>query len=112
MPVLASFLLADGSTAVTVESPSPPGTAPAARSAAVPLPGQRLSDALQPVTAAAAEVIEKFRGFPGQPDEVEIQLGVKLDGSFGALIASSSAGAHLDVTLRWTQSPGGTMPGS
>ena len=56
--------------------------------------------ALAPVTAAAAEMLEDFRRL-ADPDEVEIGFGVALDGKFGGIIVGTSAGAHLDVTLRW-----------
>jgi hypothetical protein len=35
------------------------------------------------------------------PDEVEMQLAVKLDASAGARLVSMSGGAQLQVTLRW-----------
>jgi hypothetical protein len=53
------------------------------------------------VTAAASEAMEEFRGLAHVPDEVEISFGVVLDGKLGGVIASASASAHLDVTLRW-----------
>jgi len=39
-----------------------------------------------------------------RPDEVEIQLGVSFDATFGMVIANAASGAHLDVTLRWSGS--------
>ncbi len=36
-----------------------------------------------------------------RPDEFELQLAVKLDASVGAVLAKSSAGAQLQVVLRW-----------
>ena len=35
-----------------------------------------------------------------RPDEVEIQIGVRFDATVGMVIANTSAGGHLDVTLR------------
>jgi hypothetical protein len=38
------------------------------------------------------------------PDELEVQIAVKLDYELGAvLVAKGSAGAQLVVTMRWTQ---------
>jgi NTP-dependent ternary system trypsin peptidase co-occuring protein len=64
-----------------------------------------LREALVPVTAAAAQVIDGFRAMARRPEEIEVCFGVTLDGKLGDVIASANAGAHLDVTLRWHGSP-------
>jgi hypothetical protein len=56
---------------------------------------------MAPVTAAATQVMDGFRGLAQRPQEVEITFGVKLDCTIGGVIASANADAHLDVTLRW-----------
>lgn len=70
-------------------------------------PGERmetaektLRQAIAPVTAAAAEMLADFRRL-AHPDEVEIAFGVALDGKLGGIIVGASAGAHLEVKLRW-----------
>jgi NTP-dependent ternary system trypsin peptidase co-occuring protein len=100
MTELASFALSN-SLRVTVESPAGSGVAPASLRPRIVRAEQTLQEALEPVTAAAAEVIEKFRELPGQPHEIEIQFGVKLDATLGAVIATAAVGTHLDITLRW-----------
>jgi hypothetical protein len=35
------------------------------------------------------------------PDEVSLELGIKMDGEFGAVLAKASAGAQLQVRLTW-----------
>ncbi|WP_328677357.1 hypothetical protein OG226_13400 [Streptomyces sp. NBC_01261] len=40
------------------------------------------------------------------PDEVELQLSIKLDAELGAFLVKSGAEAQLQVTFRWT--PGST----
>jgi hypothetical protein len=100
MTELASFALSN-SLRVTVESPAATGVAPAGLRPRIVRAEQTLREALEPVTAAAAEVIEKFRELPGEPHEIEIQFGVKLDATFGAVIATAAVGTHLDITLRW-----------
>jgi hypothetical protein len=69
-----------------------------------------LREALVPVTAAAAQVMDGFRAMARRPEEIEICFGVTLDGKLGGVIASANAGAHLDVTLRW-HGPGGKPDG-
>jgi hypothetical protein len=50
-------------------------------------------------------VLDGFTSMLRRPDGVEIEFGVSLDARFGALIAASSAGAHLTVRLRWGGEP-------
>jgi hypothetical protein len=106
MTDLISFDLADG-LQVTVEAPDQAGVTPAGLRPRMTHAEQTLEQALKPVTSAAAEVIRKFRTLPGRPDEIEIHFGVKLDGTFGAVIASTTLGTHLDVTLRWSHATDG-----
>ncbi|MCX5330652.1 CU044_2847 family protein [Streptomyces sp. NBC_00140] len=37
-----------------------------------------------------------------KPDEVELQLSIKLDAELGAVLVKSGAEAQLQVTFRWT----------
>jgi hypothetical protein len=95
-----SFELA-GNLRVTVAAPTAPGLAPAGLRPKAVQAEQTLRQALRPVTSAAEEVIEGFRTLPGRPDEIEIQFGVQLNATFGAVIATAAVGTHLEVTLRW-----------
>jgi hypothetical protein len=102
MAELTRFTLGDGGT-VIVQTQDPARIVDAGRGrkmvadAAVPL-----REALHGVTAAASDVLAGFKSMVTGPDEVEIQLGVSFDATVGMVIANSSAGGHLDVTLRWT----------
>ena len=100
MPDAVEFTLDDGTT-VAVAAPRPDG------SDAVGL-GDRLQPAektfraaLTPVTAAAMQVLDGFRGLARSPQEIEVSFGVTLDSKLGGVIAAANAGAHIDVTLRW-----------
>lgn len=44
------------------------------------------------------------------PDEVELQLAIKLDATLGAVLAKTGAEAQLQVTFRWK--PGNGTPGN
>lgn len=79
----------------------PPGLTQAGLHPKIIKSEQTLRQALAPVTSAAAEVIEKFRELPSRPDEIEINFGVKLGVTLGAVIATAAIGTHLDVKLRW-----------
>jgi hypothetical protein len=105
---LTRFALADGGT-VIVETRDPAtrveNTGRAGKSVANA--ALSLRDALGSVTAAASDVLAGFQSMTHRPDEVEIQLGVNFDATFGMVIASASTGGHIEVTLRWT---GGAAP--
>ena len=99
-----AFTLDDGTT-VAVASPPRSGSSAVGLSERLEAAEKTLREALVPVTAAAAQVIDGFRAMARRPEEIEICFGVTLDGKLGGVIASANAGAHLDVTLRWHGSP-------
>jgi hypothetical protein len=100
MPDAVEFILDDGST-VAVAPPARAGSSAVGLSEHLETAEKTLRQALAPVTAAATEVMDGFRRLAQRPDEVEVAFGVTLDGKLGGIIASTTAGAHLDVKLRW-----------
>jgi Trypsin-co-occurring domain 1 len=64
-----------------------------------------LRQSLDSVVGAASDMIEAFNALPSGPQEVEVQFGVSLDATVGAVLVSGTAGTHLDVTLRWRPQP-------
>ena len=98
------FTLDDG-TRVAVASPPRAGSGAVGLGDRLEAAEKTLREALVPVTAAAAQVIDGFRTMARRPEEIEVSFGVTLDGRLGGVIASANAGAHLDVTLRWHGSP-------
>ncbi|MEU8848483.1 CU044_2847 family protein [Streptomyces sp. NPDC048564] len=100
MPDAVQFTLSDG-TVVLVAPPARAGTGAVGLGTRLESAATSLREALAPVTAAASEVIGGFRSLAERPDEVEVTFGVVLDAKLGAVLSSATAGAHLDVTLRW-----------
>jgi hypothetical protein len=49
---------------------------------------------------AASRFADLGQGF--KPDQVELQLSIKLDAELGAVLVKSGAEAQLQVTFRWT----------
>jgi Trypsin-co-occurring domain 1 len=105
MPDAIAFVLDNGMT-VAVAAARRPGSSAVGLSDRLEAAEKTLREALVPVTAAAAQVIDGFRAIDRRPEEIEICFGVTLDGKLGGVIASANAGAHLDVTLRWHGSSG------
>jgi preprotein translocase subunit SecD len=60
-----------------------------------------LDSAVTSIRQVSERVASATRDLAHQPDEVEVEFGLKLDAATGALIARAGTEAHLTVTLRW-----------
>ncbi|MBB2914439.1 hypothetical protein FHS43_005751 [Streptosporangium becharense] len=58
-------------------------------------------NALASVRDAASSALRQFRTMAVPPDEVEIQFGIKLSASAGAVIAKTATEGHFDVKIKW-----------
>lgn len=99
MPARTAFELADGGT-VFIEPAGGAGVSPAGRNH-LERASTTLREALNPVIGVASDVLKALAELPVGPEEVEVQFGVVLDATVGAVIVTGTAGAHLDVTLHW-----------
>lgn len=103
MKHLVEFPLEDGSSVVIeVDEPETGGTVRAGRNDTLAKAKETLEDALDKVLPVTKSVVEKLRSIGNKPDEIEVAFGVKLTTTAGAVIASATAEANFDVTLRWT----------
>ena len=103
MQHLVEFPLQEGgSIVVMVDEPESAGTIRAAREGAIVKAKQTFEEALNGVLPVTKSLVEKLRSIGNKPDEIEINFGVKLSTSAGAVIAAASAEANFDVTVRWT----------
>lgn len=105
MNELMRWETADGAVVVEVDTREP-GFQSISRT-----PGQaihdvkgRFEDALENVRNAAVSALKTFRDEVLNPDEVEIEFGVKFNAEAGAVIAKTSAEGHLAVKLTWSRS--------
>jgi hypothetical protein len=70
----------------------------------------RFEDALVTLRGAARSALTVFRDDVLDPDGVEIEFGVKLNATAGAVIAKSTMEGHLVVKLTWARgSDGGAV---
>ncbi len=60
---------------------------------------QTLEAALESVTPVAQAVLATLR--QARPQEVTVEFGLTLSAEAGAIIAKTSSGCHLTVTLHW-----------
>ncbi|MFI5473504.1 CU044_2847 family protein [Streptomyces cacaoi] len=83
-----------------------------AREQVVRLARPLFSEALDLIGSCAEEVHESFSALPQgrRPQELEVQFAVKLDAKIGAKIVEATAGAQLQVVLRWKAPEDGERP--
>ncbi|SRR5712691_4832768 len=64
-----------------------------------------LGDGLNLTHKCAARAVETIKAMDDavRPREFTVQLAIKLDTEVGAVIAKASAGAQLQVTMKWVQ---------
>src|SRR5262245_5827036 len=62
---------------------------------------QAFQPAMHSYKPAAEELAATFLSLARRPSGVEIQLGLKLSGEAGAIIASTSAEGNISVKLTW-----------
>ena len=111
MKHLVEFPLEEGgSVVVEVDEPESEGTIRAARGDTIIKAKETLEEALNSVSLVTKSLVEKLRSIGNKPDEIEISFGVKLSTVAGAIIASASAEANFDVTMRWTGKKEETTP--
>lgn len=65
--------------------------------------GRRLEDALAAVRPAAAAAVDAMREIA--PEHMEVEFGVKLAGTAGAVIARNTADGHFILRMSWSVSP-------
>ena len=63
-------------------------------------------DGLKLAENCAAKVVDSIDSMNEKirPEQVEVQLAIKLDSEVGAVLVKASAGAQMQITLKW--SPG------
>jgi len=96
------FSSAHGAVRVEVEEPA--GQAPVAvgRGDEVAVEAREsFEEAMAGIGPIAEGILAQTTGLGTAPKEVEVSFGIKLSGKLGAILASTAAEAHIEVTLTW-----------
>lgn len=103
MADLVEFMLEDGSS-VLIEAETVSGR-PVMRGGRttelISKADETFEQALRRVGPTSAAIVERFRDLSQQPDEIEIEFGVKVNAEAGAIIAKTSGEANFRITIRW-----------
>lgn len=111
MKHLVAFpLKGGGNMIVEVDEPESEGTVRAGRGDVIARAKETLEEALSNIMPATREVAEHLRSAGNRPDEIEITFGIKLNTAAGAIIASASAEANFNVTVRWAEQKEAVAP--
>jgi hypothetical protein len=57
-------------------------------------------------------IFDRITEGTGAPDSVEVEFGLKLAGTLGAVFASTQAEGHIQVTMTWNRRPPEPSPAS
>jgi hypothetical protein len=60
-----------------------------------------LDSAMDSIRGISERITSATKDLVQRPDEMDVEFGLKLDATMGALITRAGAEAHLTVTLRW-----------
>jgi NTP-dependent ternary system trypsin peptidase co-occuring protein len=104
MPDLVEFSLADGSVVVVeAEELQPTRVTRGGRQdgGVVEKADRTFEAAVERVGPASAALVERLRSLADQPDEIEVEFGVKLNAEAGAIIARTSGEANFRIAVRW-----------
>ena len=61
-------------------------------------------EAIDRIKPAAELITKKLSDLVVEPDEIEIEFGIKLSGELGAVIAAASVDANYVVKMKWLKS--------
>jgi hypothetical protein len=101
---LLQFELDDGAVVVVAVADDEPGIERAARVDGLMIKARvDLASALDQVRVLAETALARLRDLADQPQQVELEFGVRLNAEAGAVIARTQAEGHLQITLTWTQ---------
>ena len=103
MRELVEFHLEDGGSVLFEVDEDEPGVERAARDDLVIQASKSLEAALEGVRSAADITLRTLREFAREPDELEVQFGIRMNAQAGAVIAKTEAEGHLQVRLSWTR---------
>jgi hypothetical protein len=62
---------------------------------------QTFEAALERVKPVASAIMTKVRSLNEPADEVEVKFGLKMSAELGAIVASGTAEANYEITLKW-----------
>lgn len=63
------------------------------------------AEAIDRLKPTLETIIDRIEGLARRPDDVTVELGVKLSAKAGAVIASTDAEANLKLALTWRRTP-------
>lgn len=60
-----------------------------------------LSEALEPVKSVSQSILNAFTGFAHAPDELNVELSIKITAEAGIIITKGSVEGNFKISLKW-----------
>jgi Trypsin-co-occurring domain 1 len=99
---LVQFQVAGGGVVLVEVDDQEPGVARASRVDDMVVQAKQSPEpALDSIRAMANVALERLRDLAQRPDELEAEVGVRLNAEVGAVIAQTPGRGHLKVKLAW-----------
>ncbi|MEL6655531.1 MAG: CU044_2847 family protein [Bacteroidota bacterium] len=61
------------------------------------------SNALNPIKSVAQTVVDKIKELPSPPNELTLEMGLKLTADTSAVIAKAGSEAHMKIVFKWNK---------
>ena len=61
----------------------------------------KLATAIEPIRSTAESILNAFKNFSSQPDEVSIELSVKITSEANVIITKGSIEGNFKITVKW-----------
>lgn len=103
MTELVEFQLEDGSSVlIEAEDVRGPAITRGGRATeAITRASDTLEEAVHRIGPTSWAIVEKLRELAQQPDEIDVEFGLKLNAEVGAIIARTSGEANFRIAVRW-----------
>lgn len=95
------YASANGIVRVEVDAPAGQGPRAVGRDEVAVKVQESFEEAIAGIRPIAEGILAQTSGLGTVPKEVQVTFGIKLSGKLGAILASTSAEAHIEVALTW-----------
>ncbi|MEO9779002.1 MAG: CU044_2847 family protein [Sedimentitalea sp.] len=91
----------NGMVQVEVDAPGDQGPVAVGRDEVAVKAQKSFDEAMAGIRPIAEGILAQTSGLGTLPKEVQVKFGIKLSGKLGAILASTSAEAHIEIALTW-----------
>ncbi len=64
---------------------------------------KKLNEALEPLKQTTESLFQSFEGMVHRPDEIEVELSIKITAEAGMIITKGSVEGNFKISLKWVK---------